>query len=152
MRVRSRSPVSKRGFTGIEVIAVLVVLGIFAVILAAGMDVHASVAVEADILRSHLGFAQSLAMANNVADWRVTFASHSYTLQRNDGFSWVDSPFSWPNEAAATHVLPDGVSIASGGMVEFDEWGAPASTFTLTLSDGTQQRQVSVVGFTGLVR
>lgn len=152
MEVRSNGRSARRGFTLIEVLATMAVLGVFAVCFSAGMDLHASVAVEADILRSHLGFAQSMAMANNVADWRVLFGGGSYTLQRNDGFSWVDSPFSWPNEAAATHVLPDGVSIVSGGMVEFDEWGAPANTFTLTLSDGTQQRQVSVVGFTGLVR
>ncbi|MGD9780877.1 MAG: Tfp pilus assembly protein FimT/FimU [Kiritimatiellia bacterium] len=152
MKGRSRGRSAQQGFSLIEVIAVLAVLGVLAVSIVAGMDVHASVAVEADILRSHLGYAQSLAMANNTADWRVSFGGGSYTLQRNGGSAWADASIPWPNESAATHVLPDGVSIASGGMVEFDNWGAPANTFVLTLSDGTQQQQVSITGFTGLVQ
>ena len=149
MLVRSRTPASKRGFTGIEVIAVLVVLGIFAVILVAGLDVHASVAVEADILRSHLGYAQSLAMANNTAGWSVSFGGNAYTLVCTPTPANLPT---WPNESSATHALPAGVAIVSGsGVVAFDEWGAPAATHVLVLSDGVQQQSVSITGFTGLV-
>ena len=149
MRARSRMPLSKQGFTGIEMIAVLVVLGIFAVVLAAGLDVHASVAVEADILRSHLGYAQSLAMANNTADWSVSFGGNAYTLVCTPT---PDHLPPWPNESSSTHALPAGVTLVSGaGVVAFDEWGAPAATHTLVLSDGTQQQPVTITGFTGLV-
>ena len=152
MRARSRTPVSKRGFTGIEVIAVLVVLGIFAVVLAAGLDVHASVAVEADILRSHLGYAQSLAMANNTAAWSVIFAGSSYTLARDPPPAAPDHIPYWPNESSATYLLPAGISILSGlGPVDLNEWGAPAATHVVLLSDGSQSRSVSITGFTGLV-
>ena len=148
MRARSRTPVSKRGFTGIEVIAVLVVLGILAATFVAGMDVHASAAVAADVLRSHLGYAQSLAMANNTADWGVAFSGASYTLLRDGN----PAPVFWPNESSATYSLPAGISILSGlGPVDLNEWGAPETTHVVMLSDGTQTRSVSITGFTGLV-
>ncbi len=143
---------ARSGFTFMEVLAVFVTLSVMAAAIVAGMDPGASVAVEADILRAHLGFAQTLAMANNTADWRVLFASHSYTLQRNDGSAWFDSPFPWPNESSATHGLPGGVSFLSAGNMTLDEWGAPPVTFSVVLADGTRQEQVSVVGFTGLVQ
>ncbi|MGD9613220.1 MAG: prepilin-type N-terminal cleavage/methylation domain-containing protein [Kiritimatiellia bacterium] len=148
MKVRSSGRAAQHGFSLIEVIAVLVVLGILAVSIVAGMDVHASVAVEADILRSHLGYAQSLAMANNTADWGIAFSGASYTLLRDGN----PAPVFWPNESSATYALPAGVTIVSGaGVLAFDDWGAPAATHVFTLSDGTEQQQVSVIGFTGLV-
>ena len=62
------------------------------------------------------------------------------------------SPFPWPNTSSATYELPDGVSIVSGlGEVSFDDWGAPASTHVITLTDGEHTRLVSITGFTGLV-
>ncbi len=148
MANRSHSDMNRHGFSLIEVVVVLVVMGILTVFFVSGMDVHASVAVEADILRAHLGYAQSLAMANNIADWSVAFGGSSYVLMRDGS----PSPVSWPNGSSATYVLPAGVTIASGfGSIDFDEWGAPAADHVVVLSDGTRQRQVSITGFTGLV-
>jgi len=148
MKVRSRTRSARQGFTLVEVIAVLVVLGVLAVSIAAGLNVRASVPVESDILRSHLGYAQSLAMANNTADWSVAFTSGSYTLLRDN----AASPFPWPGTSSSTYVLPGGVTIQAGlGLVEFDEWGAPVATHTVSLSDGTQSQDVVITGFTGLV-
>ncbi len=153
MSARSSSRSSRQGFTYIEVIAALVVLGIMALCISAGLyPHHYSVAVEADILRSHIGYAQSLAMANNTAEWRMAFAGKSYALERNEGAGWGASPVPWPGGDAATYALPPGVSIVSGlGLVEIDEWGAPFTTHNLTLSDGTEQHQISITGFTGWV-
>ncbi len=144
----SRAQRARQGFTFIEVIVVLVVLGILAVALVSGMNPHASVAVEADILRSHLGYAQSLAIANNVAIWSVAFSSGAYSLLR-DG---APSAIPWPGESSATYSLPAGVAIGPGaGVVVFNQWGAPDASYAVTLSDGTQQQQVLITGFTGLV-
>lgn len=145
MAIRSQN---RRGFTLIETVAMLVVMAVLAVCVMAGMHVPASVPVEADILRSHLGYAQSLAMANNVAVWSVDFHGSSYVLRRDGG----TSPVSWPGESSATHALGGGVAIGAGtGTLVFNEWGAPAATYVVTLSDGEQTRSVSVVGFTGMI-
>ena len=151
MKRRWENPASRQGFTLMEVIVALRVLALMAVIFGAGMDVHASVAVEADVLRSHLGYAQSLALANNVAAWRISFAADRYALERNAGAGWAAATNHWPGENSSVYVLPGGVALTPAGAVEINEWGAPAATHVFTLSDGTEMRQVSIVGFTGLV-
>ena len=148
MQVQANSRTARAGFSLVEVIVVLVILAVLAVALVAGLDAHASVVVEADILRSYLGYVQSLAMANNTATWGVAFSGGSYTLLRDGN----PAPIFWPDAATATYALPAGVAIVSGaGVVTFDEYGAPAATHVVTFSDGEQQQQVSITGFTGLV-
>ncbi len=148
MKRQASSRSARGGFSLIETIVVLAVVGILAVSLVADLDVHASVVVEADVLRSYLGYVQSLAMANNTATWGVAFSGGSYTLLRDGN----PAPIFWPDAATATYALPAGVAIVSGaGVVTFDEYGAPAATHVVTFSDGEQQQQVSITGFTGLV-
>lgn len=148
MQGLDHSRTARAGFTLVETIVVLAVVGILAVSLVAGMDVHASVVVEADVLRSYLGYVQSLAMANNTATWGVSFSADSYTLLRDGS----PAPIFWPDAATATYALPAGMTIISGtGEVTLDEYGAPAATHVVTFSDGEQQQQVSITGFTGLV-
>ena len=148
MQVQANSRTARAGFSLVEVIVVLVILAVLAVALVAGLDAHASVVVEADILRSYLGYVQSLAMANNTATWGVSFSADSYTLLRDGS----PAPIFWPDAATATYALPAGVTIISGtGEVTLDEYGAPAATHVVTFSDGEQQQQVSITGFTGLV-
>jgi prepilin-type N-terminal cleavage/methylation domain-containing protein len=134
------------GFTLVEVVATLVVLSILAVVITAGMHTPASVVAEAGILRAHLGFAQSLAMANNTATWSVQFSGNAYTLLR-DG---QPAPIRWPGESSATHVLGQGVG-STAGIVVLDRWGAPAATYTATLTDGRYTESVAITGFTGLI-
>ena len=148
MQVQANSRTARAGFSLVEVIVVLVILAVLAVALVAGLDAHASVVVEADILRSYLGYVQSLAMANNTATWGVSFSADSYALLRDGS----PAPIFWPDAATATYALPAGVAIVSGaGVVTFDDNGAPAATHVVTFSDGAQQQQVSITGFTGLV-
>ena len=148
MKRQASSRSARGGFSLIETIVVLAVVGILAVSLVADLDVHASVVVEADVLRSYLGYVQSLAMANNTAVWGVAFSGGSYTLLRDGN----PAPIFWPDASTATYALPAGVAIVSGaGVVTFDEYGAPAATHVVTFSDGEQQQQVSITGFTGLV-
>ena len=145
-RVRVRSP--RDGFSLIEVIVVLVVLAVLAVTFVSGMETGAGVAAAADILRSHLGFAQALAMANNTAVWSVQFDNNTYRLLR-DG---AESPLPWPGTASAAHELPDGIAIAEGtGLMTIDEWGAPPLTRDIRLTDGSQVATVRITEFTGLV-
>ena len=142
------------GFTALEVVAVLVLVGILAVAMAAGMRVSAGVAAEANILRTHLRYAQSLAMANNTAEWGLLFSGQGYALRRRPlaGGVWGDAPCPFPGEDSAVHLLPVGVGLTSGaGLLVLDSWGAPSANWTITLSDGASQQTVSMLGFTGLV-
>ena len=136
------------GFTLVEVVAVLTVLAILAGTVAAALRVRPSVSVEADMLRSRLGFAQALAMANNTAEWSVRFDNNAYRLLR-DG---ADSPLPWPGTPSAAHGLPDGITIAAGaGLMALDEWGAPPATRDIRLTDGSRNATVRITEFTGLV-
>jgi prepilin-type N-terminal cleavage/methylation domain-containing protein len=136
------------GFTFIEVICTLMILAVLAVTVSAGRWTPAAVISEAHILRAHLRYVQSLAMANNTAQWSVLFDSDQYTLQR-DG---APAPVPFPNENAAVHALPSDVFLTQGqGELVFDSWGAPSNNYAVTLSDGTFTRQIQVVGFTGLI-
>ena len=111
------------GFTMIEVLAVLLVLAvIMTVILTRTPSIERDAYAQAAVIRSHLRFAQSLAMGNNIENWGITFTPHSYTLLLNG--SPADLPL--PNDTSSTHNLPDGLSITDGiGTLLFDEWGSP---------------------------
>lgn len=138
----------RRGFTFIEAVCTLVILAILAVTVSAGRWTPAAVISEAHMLRAHLRYVQSLAMANNTAQWSVQFADDHYTLQR-DG---ATAPVPFPGENSAVHALPPEVFVAQGqGVLVFDSWGAPSNHYAISLSDGRLTRPVAVVGFTGLI-
>jgi prepilin-type N-terminal cleavage/methylation domain-containing protein len=154
MQVRSNIGPATNGFTIIEVVLALVVIALLAAgFMAAGMEsTGAAVVASADILRAHLGFAQSLAMANNTAAWSVAFSGNSYALLRDGN----PSPIPWPGETNVpphVHRLPGGVGVAViAPAVVLDGWGAPAADYPITLSDGTVSEQIVITHFTGLVR
>jgi len=107
----------------IEVLAVLLVLAvIMTVILTRTPSIERDAYAQSALIRSHLRFAQSLAMGDNTESWGITFTPNSYTLFMNG--SPADIPL--PNDSSSTHNLPDSVSITGGvGTVLFDEWGSP---------------------------
>ena len=137
------------GFSLIEAIAVLVILSILAVFVMVGIrDTHADVVAEAGLLRTQLRFVQSLAMANNTANWSVQITSGSYGLLRNG----QPSPINLPDAPAPQRQLAEGVSIVQGvGVIAFNEWGDPGQDYTIVLTDGGVSQQVAVFGFTGLI-
>lgn len=135
-----------QGFTMIEVLAVLLVLAVvMTVILSRTPPVEREAYAQAAMLRSHLRFAQALAMSHPASRWGVSLTPEAYTLLEND--RPADIPF--PNDHAATHRLPDGVRITGGiGEVQFDPWGSPGTeTVTITLNTET----VTIAGVTGFI-
>lgn len=143
------SPHTNHGFTLIELIAVLAIMSVLAGLIVVGIrTIGAGPVAEAERLRSHLRYAQSLSLANNTATWSVQINADSYQLLHNA----QPAPLAFPGERGATRILPPGVTITAGtGILTFDALGAPAETRNVVLSDGTQTATVTILGFTGMI-
>ena len=138
-----RFRLSNKGFTLVEVVAVLIVLGILmATLISRGMDTEPSrLRSEVDTLKAHLRYAQYLAL-NDIEPvrWGIAINGSSYTLVRNlsgDGTTF-DYPHSLPNESplpgkpAYTHTINP--FAATSTNILFDEWGSPGNaTIDITL-------------------
>jgi MSHA pilin protein MshC len=134
------------GFTMIEVLAVLLVLAvIMTVILTRTPAINREAFAQAAIIRSHLRFAQSLAMGNNTESWGLSFTPNSYTLFLNGSPAGIPLP----NDRSSTHNLPSGVTITGGiGTILFDEWGSPGPD-TVTITVNTES--ISITRLTGFI-
>ncbi len=112
---------SSNGFTLIEIISILILIGIFSATVVpkiASTSIY-EISTELETLKTHLRFAQSRAMSHN-QPWGISITGSSYTLQKNGS----TAPINLPNDTSATHTFANGVSIASGNrVVTFDDMG-----------------------------
>lgn len=135
-----------KGFTLIEAISVLVIVGIVAVVLISrGMSTtEVNLQTEIDTLKSHLRYAQYLAM-NDIPpnQWGISVGGSSYTLVKFDGGA-QSSPYKLPNESSATHNFTP--FSATAVTVLFDECGSPDNT-TITLGGQT----IAITANTGFI-
>ena len=153
------------GFTLLELVAVLAVLGVLALVAANRFSNTLDARVEADALRMALRYAQSRAMAD-VYTWGLSFTSGGYTLVGNTPHVTAILP----GQDGAVRNMPDGVSLswnlAAGNTVYFDWRGqpvvsaiatigntaAPANvTQTITFRQGGQNTVVTITPYTGFV-
>jgi prepilin-type N-terminal cleavage/methylation domain-containing protein len=145
---------SADGFTLVEVVAVLVVLGILAVVVVGRVSSPSyDVVIQAELLKTHLRFSQFKALSDidgqAVTSWGMSFTGNSYTLRQNG----ADAPVNLPNETSPTHSLGSNVAFWSvPGEITFDEWGSPGGAdITITLAQGTQTQSVTINGNTGYI-
>lgn len=148
---------NSRGFTMIELISILVIVGMLAAVAVSRISSTAaySLTSEADILRMHLRYAQLRALSDSVT-WGVTFSSNSYTLQKNG----VQASSNLPNEGSATHTLPGGITL-SGSTITFDTWGTPViawdntnpvtGSITIIISSGSSSQSITITKNTGFI-
>ncbi|HQM43956.1 MAG TPA: prepilin-type N-terminal cleavage/methylation domain-containing protein [Smithellaceae bacterium] len=140
---------NSKGFTMIEIVAVLIILGIIAAVaISRGLSVKDVTAQsEVETLKGHLRFAQSRAM-NEISPikWGIQVNGLSYTLVRNlsGDNATLDTPAYLPGESSATHTST--ISGAGSGTVLFDDWGRPSATAITFVG-----RSISITPDTGFI-
>lgn len=136
------------GFTFIEIIAVLLLLGILAAIAiskSSSTDAYSTFS-EAAILKGHLRFAQLKAMSDVSTTWGLQVTSTSYTLQTNGAAAAI----SLPGEESNTHTFSS--VTASAQAITFDDWGSPgATTLNVALTGGDSSQTITVTRNTGFI-
>lgn len=123
----------------IEIIAVLLVLGIIAAVVAArGFSTAAySLKGTAESIKTHLRFAQTRAMSTN-AVWGIHFdSSKSYYMFKNGAIAnRVVLP---GQEANSVTFAADGPAVTSGVIVSFDQFGRPYTDAAATALQGADR-------------
>jgi len=139
----------KGGFTLLEVVAVLVLLGILAAVAVARFaDSNADAVAEAEIFKSHLRYAQIRAMGD-IYPWTVTVGSDSYVLSTTNPS--IGTP-TLPGESGATHSYDGGVT-ASAGTFTFNWRGQPTTGGGSSITfDGDPDVTVTVLSETGFAQ
>ncbi len=150
-------PGGRSGFTLIEVVAVLLVLGILAaVVVSRAVSSDNELLAARDVVRAHLRYAQERAMNSNAA-WSIQFTGTTYTLYRGNTAQTL------PGEDNAA--VNPGVGISwsgdAGGIFSFDGWGRPcsdasastllASGRTITLTGTSASAVITVTPNTGFI-
>jgi len=141
---------SRCAFTLLEVIVVLALLSVLSAFVAAGFsNTRAALSAESQILRAHLRFVQTMAMANNTCTWGLSFTGSGYGLLRDGQPALINLP----GENAPHHRFADNVNLVQGGgTYTFCQWGCPGATLHITLSDGRHTETITILALTGLVQ
>ena len=115
------------GFTVVELIAVLALLGILAgiAVVSIGNPLGFQSIAQAEALKANLRFTQSKAMSDLPGNiWSLNITSSNYTIQRNGGTP--NPPVNLPGAYSGTYTLPTGQTITSGtGLIRFNFRGQP---------------------------
>jgi len=161
MKHSLKSAGNSRGFTLIEIIAVLVIIGVVsAIVISRGFSTSIyNLESEADKLRTNLRYAQARAMSSSTL-WGINISSAtSYSLFNSGN---VGNTVTLPGEDGATVTLSGITITAAQPIVSFDSFGhpytdAPGTTLqvgdrsiTLTSSDG-QPEPITITQNTGFI-
>lgn len=153
-----------KGFTAIEIISLLLIIGVLAIVAVARLTSSSSYKVdaEAELLKANIRYVQFRAMSDadtlsdaytpfgaNDAKWKISFSGNSYTLQ-NSGTS---SPIpSFPGTDSSTHTLPSGINLSGSVIITFDVWGSPEeSDISITVTDEKSPKTITVTEKTGFI-
>ena len=120
----NRTVFRQRGFTLLEVIAVLIVMGVLTAIAVSRVtaDVY-TLKSGTEVIKSHLRYAQGKAM-NSDSAWGINFSSAStYSLFKAG--STADTVLLIGQDSVVV-TLPSGMTVTTG-VVAFDEWGKPST-------------------------
>lgn len=149
---------NSRGFTFLEVLLVLIVLGVIIAVAANRVSTSGNELItETDLLKSNLRFAQLKALTNNNDDgtrWRINFFGSSYTLVKllKDGSTDSSANTNFPSDNAPTHQLPAGVTVISPASVTYNFRGEPGTTdITVQLKQGNNSAGFTITRTSGFI-
>lgn len=150
----------QRGFTLVEIVAVLILLGILAFgILSFASDTRTGLSTETNHVKSHLRYAQIRAQAD-IYEWRLAFTDNQTyqigpVVSPGAGFT----PQKIPGTSETQRTLDHGVTVAGNPTIQFDSWGRPltaagiplGASQTMVLSDGEGAQDILISAQTGLI-
>ena len=147
-----------RGFTMLEVLIVLIVLGVIIAVTVNRVSTSGNELItETDLLKSNLRFAQLKALTNNNDDdtrWRINFSGTSYTLVKllKDGSTDASANTNFPSDNSPTHQLTAGVTVPSPTSVTYNFRGEPGTTdITVQLKQGNNSAGFTITRTTGFI-
>lgn len=152
MKVKLRDGTS-RGFTLIEVSAVLIMIGILSTLLVSRIPLNSEndLRAEAEILTAHIRYVTLLALSNDQDQWSIAFTGGSYSLEKNSSSETVFLP----GENDNTHTLSSGISITvdvETQTLRFEIGTGPTADYTITLkNENAVTRTITVHKETGYV-
>lgn len=123
------------GFTLIEIIAVLVVLGILAVVaVSRSFNYDVEVRSGADTLEMHLRYAQTLAMNSYPSVWGISSSGSSYKLfggTNTSNINYLPEDATYINADRTVNLAAKKISI-SNFTIYFDNRGIPYTAYNAT--------------------
>ncbi|MFH1153087.1 MAG: prepilin-type N-terminal cleavage/methylation domain-containing protein [Pseudomonadota bacterium] len=131
---------STRGFTLLEIVAVLVLLGILTAVAMTGttdLTDDAFKAGEPERAKAHLRYAQARAMSDQTGRYFIDFTGNSYCLKRYDFKTRACSTLPLPGEAGQTVTLQGGITLAVDRKIGFSGLGTPLSGSPGSMTDFT---------------
>jgi len=153
----NRNPAEQRGFTLIELVVTLLIISVLAYTVVSRWSVSTfDLQAAAEQLVADIRYTQTLAMTRGQR-YRINFASGNYWI--SDRSNGITIPQPATNQGTTT--LATGITLNPAGFLVFDGNGTPysdtglpgtaASDTTVTLSDGSESRQIQISGATGRV-
>ncbi len=159
MRILTRH---NAGFTIIEIIAILVVIGIIGVtVVGRQISLGTEARTQASIIKNHLRYAQSLSMNSNMI-WGIECDGSKYWLFKNGQDGTTDDKVMLPGEDSTEVSLSDkGISMGSFTVAFTREKGEPgedadaspvaSANITITVTGGGDSETITVTRNTGYI-
>lgn len=150
MKRTVRNVFGKGGFTMIEAIVVLVILGIVAAVVAVRMsDTSAyDLASQVEVVKGHLRLAQSRAMGSG-SPWGINFDStKTYYLFQGAATAVAVQLLGEDNPAVSLTIKKSGLTITSAPQtITFDAYGSPGTTTVTVTTNGGNITVTKNTGF-----